>query len=145
MNAPHSETNNNFNNNEDEGDPNHGAKSHASAALTSTPKKSATEYCQEFRDAQGWNKAGAAILGATCWFSDAHFLYVRPRLKRTDLALMAALTAVGMVFDFLMGAAVGVCIGGTWILWKLSAWKPVSQVRFPIRGIVRFPDLIFFF
>ena len=95
---------------------------------------SATEDLQKIFRGQGWNTAGANLLATSCWFAQSVFLYFRPRIDgRIEGLLVLGLTALGLgllmpLGQPLIGAGLGLGVGGSYLLWKVSLWKPAEEI-----------------
>ena len=104
--------------------------------------KNISELQRRFR-AQGWNLAGANLLAASCWFANSAYLYVRPKLGTADFLRALAVLAVGVsvvmgsastlavqkvFFTGLISVLSGILLGGFYLLYRASSWKPVNEI-----------------
>ena len=102
--------------------------------LTPPDPSATTEDLQKLFRGQGWNTAGANLLATSCWFAQSVFLYFRPRIDgQSDGLWVLGLTALGFgvllpLGHSLIGACVGFGVGGSYLLWKASLWKPAEEI-----------------
>lgn len=93
------------------------------------PDPNYKKWKQLFRS-QNWNQVGATLLAVTSWFSEEHYIYVRPKLVQKDFVILFVTGAFGSLLPAFhgYGALVGLCLAGFYILWRISRWKPFHEV-----------------
>lgn len=95
------------------------------------PPVPAVQLQSQFR-CQGWNLAGANLLAASVWVAQSLYLHVRPQLGTGEavwaLAAAALVGALAPGLPPMVGTATGFLAGGFYLLWRVSRWRPASQI-----------------